>query len=252
VTPAALAELVRATAVDVLTSRMLDPAAVPPAVTIQRPRRPGHGDYATNLALVVAKKIGVGSRDLAGWLADALTAREAVARACVAGPGFVNLQLTPAAQGRVVREVLVAGTAYGGNPAPVLPDAPAHDPRVRSLQYVHARLVAVARNAVELGIAGPDTEIDLTVLAHPREGELIRAIGEYGELASRGQARSILRYLEELVTAYHRFTDTCRVLPQGDEQATSLTTARLALCAATRQVLANGLGLLRVPAPERM
>jgi arginyl-tRNA synthetase len=69
---------------------------------------------------------------------------------------------------------------------------------------------------------------------------------------TRGEARSILRYLEELVNAYYRFTDTCRVLPQGDEEATSLTTARLALCAATRQVLANGLGRLGIPAPERM
>ena len=62
----------------------------------------------------------------------------------------------------------------------------------------------------------------------------------------------VARYLEELASAYHKFYDACRVLPQGDEEATPLTTARLALCAAVRQLLANGLGLLGVDAPERM
>ena len=60
------------------------------------------------------------------------------------------------------------------------------------------------------------------------------------------------RYLEDLAGDYHRFYDSCRVLPQGDEQPTDLHTARLALCQATRQVIANGLGILGVSAPERM
>ena len=85
-TPAALAELVRATAVDVLSARGLDPAALPTAVTIERPRNPEHGDYATNLALQTAKKVGVTSRDLAGWLADALTGTDAISSVEVAGP----------------------------------------------------------------------------------------------------------------------------------------------------------------------
>jgi arginyl-tRNA synthetase len=62
----------------------------------------------------------------------------------------------------------------------------------------------------------------------------------------------VARYLEELAGTYHRFYDNCRVLPLGDEPVTPLTHARLALCAATRTVLANGLGLLGVTAPERM
>jgi len=62
----------------------------------------------------------------------------------------------------------------------------------------------------------------------------------------------VARYLEELAAAYHRFYDNCRVLPLGDEPTSPLHQARLALCAATRQVLANGLGLLGVSAPERM
>ncbi|TQM83056.1 arginyl-tRNA synthetase [Saccharothrix saharensis] len=112
-TPAALAELVRATAVDVLSARGLDPAALPTAVTIERPRNPEHGDYATNLALQTAKKVGVTSRDLAGWLADALTGTDAISSVEVAGPGFLNLRLAADAQGAIVRDVLAAGEAYG-------------------------------------------------------------------------------------------------------------------------------------------
>jgi arginyl-tRNA synthetase len=58
--------------------------------------------------------------------------------------------------------------------------------------------------------------------------------------------------LEELAGTYHRFYDSCRVLPMGDEAATDLTHARLWLSEATRIVLANGLRLLGVSAPERM
>ncbi|MGH3363883.1 MAG: DALR anticodon-binding domain-containing protein, partial [Nocardioidaceae bacterium] len=53
-------------------------------------------------------------------------------------------------------------------------------------------------------------------------------------------------------SAFHKFYDNCRVLPQGDEQATDLHRARLLLVAATRTVLGNGLELLGVSAPERM
>ncbi|MGH3492869.1 MAG: DALR anticodon-binding domain-containing protein, partial [Sciscionella sp.] len=62
----------------------------------------------------------------------------------------------------------------------------------------------------------------------------------------------VARYLETLAGTYHRFYDACRVLPQGEQEADDLTVARLALCEAARQVLANGLGLLGVSAPERM
>ena len=60
------------------------------------------------------------------------------------------------------------------------------------------------------------------------------------------------RYLEETRGAYHRFYDSCRVLPMGDEEPADLHRARLRLVEATRVVLANGLGLLGVSAPERM
>jgi arginyl-tRNA synthetase len=552
VTPAALADLVRATAVDVLSSRGLDHAALPQVVTVERPRNPEHGDYATNVALQVAKKLGVAPRDLAGWLAEALAARTGVASAEIAGPGFINLRIDADAQGEIVHQVLAEGDGYGqgdslagrninlefvsanptgplhlggtrwaavgdalgrvlaaqgakvvreyyfndtgaqiprfvasliaaakGEPMPengyagayvsdvaaevlrqepgalalpeeernetfrrigvglmfeqikqslhefgtdfdvythenslhasgavdrlveklktsdklyfadgawwlrsadhgddkdrvvikrdgepayvagdiayfadkrqrgfdlliymlgadhhgyigrlkaiaaVLDDDPntvevligqmvnlvkdgkpirmskragnvvtmedlvdaigvdaaryalirssvdasldidldlwtkhTNDNPVFYVQYAHARLASLARSAEDLGLAVP-TDLDLGLLTHQREGELIRTIGEFpkvaGTAAELREPHRVARYLEQLAGAFHRFYDTgLRVLPRGDEEPGPVTHARIAMCVATKQVLANGLGLLGVAAPERM
>ena len=128
------------------------------------------------------------------------------------------------------------------------------DNPVYYVQYAHARLCALARNAAELGLT-PDTR-HLAELGHDREGALIRTLGEFPRVlqsaAALREPHRVCRYLEDLAGDYHRFYDACRVLPQGDEPAGDLHGARLALCAATRQVIANGLGILGVSAPERM
>ena len=547
-TPAALAELVRSVAHDVLTGRGLDPAVLPAMVTVERPRDPEHGDYATNLALQTGKRAGVAPRVLGGWLAEALAQHPGVRSAEVAGPGFLNLRLAADAQGEIVAQVLAAGARFGagrdlagrrvnlefvsanptgplhlgaarwaavgdalgriltfagaavtreyyfndagaqidrfvaslvaaasGQPVPAdgyrgdyiydiatevlrsepgalqrsdrdevfrrvgvglmfdtikrslhefgtdfdvwfheqslhdsgavdaavarlkasgalyfadgawwlrsseygddkdrpvvksdgapayiagdiayyldkrargfdlcvyllgadhhgyigrlkavaaaLGDDPAtvevligqlvnlvregtavrmskragtvvtmedlveavgvdaaryalirsshaspididldlwskrtNDNPVFYVQYAHARLASLARNAADLGISSKDVQLGL--LGHEREGELIRTLGEFPRIvASAAQLREphrVARYLEQLAGAYHRFYDTCRILPLGDEQPSLLHAARLALSHATRQVLANGLGLLGVSAPERM
>ena len=129
-----------------------------------------------------------------------------------------------------------------------------NDNPVFYVQYAHARLASLARNAADLGVTGPAPDFGL--LEHPREGDLIRTIGEFpAVVASAAELREphrVARYLEALASAYHKFYDACRVLPMGDEEITDLHRARLALCVAARQVLANGLGLLGVSAPERM
>ncbi|CAN3130132.1 arginine--tRNA ligase [Mycobacterium sp. smrl_JER01] len=549
-TPADLADLLKATAAAVLAEHGLDPAALPATVTVERPRNPEHGDYATNLALQLGKKVGANPRELAGWLAAALAEQSGIAAAEVAGPGFVNLRLEASAQNVLVDNVISAGDRYGhsadlegqqvnlefvsanptgpihiggtrwaavgdalgrllstqgaevvreyyfndhgaqidrftnsliaaakGEPTPEdgyagtyiadiaaqvlakepqalrLPDAemretfrsigvhlmfdhikeslhefgtdfdvythedsmhtsgrveqaiaklretgsiyekdgavwlrttdfgddkdrvviksdgqPAYiagdlayflDKRKRGfdlciymlgadhhgyiarlkaaaaalgddpdtvevligqmvnlvrdgqpvrmskragtvitlddlvdaigvdaaryalirssvdtpididlalwssasaenpvyyVQYAHARLSALARNAAELGIAADTAHLDL--LTHDKEGTLIRNIGEFPRVlktaASLREPHRVSRYLEDLAGDYHRFYDSCRVLPQGDESPGDLHAARLALCAATRQVIANGLGILGVSAPERM
>ncbi len=549
-TPADLAELLRNTAAEVLSVHGLDAEALPATVTVERPRNPEHGDYATNLALQVGKKVGVNPRELAGWLAEALAAADGIASADVAGPGFVNLRIESSAQGVIVSAVLVAGAGYGhsallagrainlefvsanptgpihiggtrwaavgdalgrllstqgasvvreyyfndhgaqidrftrsliaaaeGEPAPedgyagayindiaaqILAKAPdvlsltgdersetfrsigvdlmfdhikaslhefgtdfdvfthedsmhtsgrveqavaqlrangaiyekdgatwlrttefgddkdrvviksdgqpayiagdlayyldkrqrgfdlciymlgadhhgyiarlkaaaaalGDDPDtvevligqmvnlvrdgqpvrmskragtvitlddlveaigvdaaryalIRSsvdspididlalwssasaenpvyyVQYAHARLCALARNAADLGLQ-PDTT-HLGELRHEKEGALIRSLGEFPRVlqsaASLREPHRVCRYLEDLAGDYHRFYDSCRVLPQGDEAPGDVNGARLALCEATRQVIANGLGILGVSAPERM
>jgi arginyl-tRNA synthetase len=130
-----------------------------------------------------------------------------------------------------------------------------NDNPVFYVQYAHARLSSLQRNASALGIErSPDP--DLGLLTHEREVDLLGALGEFPRIvASAGELRAphrVARYLEDLAGVYHRFYDACRVLPQGDEEPTSLTDARLWLCVATRLVLANGLELLGVTAPERM
>jgi arginyl-tRNA synthetase len=550
VNPADLAELLKATATAVLAEHALDTAALPPAITVERPRNPEHGDYASNLALQLAKKVGANPRELAGWLADALARADGIASAEVAGPGFINLRLDASAQGLIVNNVIDAGHTYGnsdaeaghninlefvsanptgpihiggtrwaavgdalgrllttqgaevvreyyfndhgaqidrfansliaaakGEPAPedgyagsyiadiaaqVLQQAPdalsqptaeqhetfrrigvdlmfthikkslhdfgvdfdvytheesmhtsgrveqaiarlrengniyekdgatwlrtsafgddkdrvviksdgkhayiagdlayyldkrgrgfdlciymlgadhhgyisrlkaaaeafGDDPAsvevligqmvnlvrdgqpvkmskragtvitlddlveaigvdaaryslIRSsvdtpididlalwssasnenpvyyVQYAHARLSALARNAAELGLI-PDTG-HLELLIHDKEGALVRNLGEFPRVlktaAALREPHRVCRYLEDLAGDYHRFYDSCRVLPQGDEEPNELHTARLALCQATRQVIANGLAILGVSAPERM
>ena len=122
------------------------------------------------------------------------------------------------------------------------------------VQYAHARLSALARNAAELGLI-PDTG-HLELLTHDKEGALVRNLGEFPRVlktaAALREPHRVCRYLEDLAGDYHRFYDSCRVLPQGDEEPNELHTARLALCQATRQVIANGLAILGVSAPERM
>jgi arginyl-tRNA synthetase len=550
VTPADLADLLKNTAAAVLAEHGLDTAALPAMATVERPRNPEHGDYATNLALQVGKKVGANPRELAGWLAAALVQADGIASADVAGPGFVNLRIEASAQGVIVNNVLAGGADYGnsdaldgqhidlefvsanptgpihiggtrwaavgdalgrllstqgavvvreyyfndhgaqidrftnslvaaakGEPTPdggyagdyikdiaaqvlakdpgalSLPDdemreafraigvdlmfthikqslhdfgtdfdvythedsmhssgrvehaiaklrqagsiyenegavwlrttdfgddkdrvviksdgQPAYvaadiayyldkrergfdlciymlgadhhgyiarlkavasalgeDPAtvevligqmvnlvrdgqpvrmskragtvitlddlveaigvdaaryslIRSsvdspididlelwssasnenpvyyVQYAHARLSALARNAAELGLV-PSAE-HLELLTHEKEGALIRNIGEFPRVlktaAALREPHRVSRYLEDLAGDYHRFYDSCRVLPQGDEAPNDLHAARLALCVATRQVIANGLGILGVSAPERM
>jgi arginyl-tRNA synthetase len=113
VTPAELASIITETTRRVLTAHDLDPAVAPDLATVERPRNPEHGDYATNIALQTAKKAGTNPRDLATWLAGELGRVEGIDEASVAGPGFINIRLAADAQGRLVAEIIEAGDSYG-------------------------------------------------------------------------------------------------------------------------------------------
>ena len=124
------------------------------------------------------------------------------------------------------------------------------------VQYAHARIAAVLRNAAELNISVELRDFDTSQLVHDRENELLGALAEFPRVvtsaAAMRQPHRVARYLEELAGTYHGFYADCRVLPMGDESATALHTARLLLCASTKTVIKNGLDLLGVSAPERM
>jgi arginyl-tRNA synthetase len=124
------------------------------------------------------------------------------------------------------------------------------------VQYAHARIAAVLRNVEELAIPTGLANFDPSQLSHDRENELLGTLAEFPGVVEAAAAfrepHRIARYLEELAGVYHGFYADCRVLPMGDESISPLHSARANLCAATKQVLANGLDLLGVSAPERM
>jgi arginyl-tRNA synthetase len=126
------------------------------------------------------------------------------------------------------------------------------------VQYAATRAASVLRNAGEMGIAEPAPDsVDLSLLSHPRETELLLALAEFPRVVATAaelrEPHRVARYLEEKVAkAAQRFWDECQVLPKGDEKIAPTTAPRLLLWRATRIVLENGLGLLGVAAPERM
>jgi arginyl-tRNA synthetase len=130
-----------------------------------------------------------------------------------------------------------------------------NDNPVFYVQYAHARTVNVGRNAAEAGVDRADG-FDATVLDHPSESVLLGQIAGFpGVVAHAAELREphrVARYLEELAGSYHKWYDQRRVTPFGDEIVSDTHRTRLWLNDATRQVLANGLDLLGVSAPERM
>ncbi|SFF35215.1 arginyl-tRNA synthetase [Actinacidiphila alni] len=312
--------------------------AVPDRVVVQRPPRPGCGDYATNVALQLAGPAGRTPRQVAEILSRLLSAEPGIAQVEIAGPGFLNITLDAWAYADVVRQVraqrgeygrgegltgeavtvvpadagavrgrLVAETvndllrAAGAVPGPAEPlslteedrttqedlfrrlgpDAarwallrpPAEDaPRTTApadaeallaqraanplfrIRYAHARTRALLRNAHDLGV-----DIESTVddpYHHPAETELLGLIADFPrvvETAARRRAPDRLaRHLERLADAFLRFQDECPALPKGDEKPSAAHAARIRLADATGTVLANGLQLLGITAPERI
>ncbi len=129
------------------------------------------------------------------------------------------------------------------------------DNPVYYVQYAHARIASLLRNAAEFGFTlGED--YDASLLSGDREVTLLKALADFpGTLASAAELRQphrIARYLENLAGSYHRFHDACRVLPRAGEEFDETGRARLWLARASQIVLASGLRLLGVSAPDRL
>jgi arginyl-tRNA synthetase len=121
------------------------------------------------------------------------------------------------------------------------------------VQYGHARIASIVRKAAETGVQlRPIEEVDLARLTHDAETDLLRALAEMPEVLSRAAElrapHRVAHAAQDVAARFHRFYTECRVV--GDDA--ELTQARLWLCTASKQVLANLLGVLGVSAPERM
>ncbi|MBU3693004.1 MAG: arginine--tRNA ligase [Candidatus Nanopelagicaceae bacterium] len=131
-----------------------------------------------------------------------------------------------------------------------------NDNPVYYVQYAHARICAVLRNAQDLGLQVNLSDFKAELLIHDRERELLGGLAEYPRVVASAaelrQPHRIARYIEELATLYHGFYNDCRVLPMGEEPISDIHRTRVVLCEATRQVINNGLSMLGVSAPERM
>ena len=131
-----------------------------------------------------------------------------------------------------------------------------NDNPVYYVQYAHARICAVLRNAEDFGIEYGVNSYNPELLVHEQERELIGFLAQYPRIvASAAQMRQphrVARFIEDLAAQYHRFYNDCRVLPLGEEKPTQLNSARATLSLAAAQVISNGLELLGVSAPERM
>jgi arginyl-tRNA synthetase len=130
-----------------------------------------------------------------------------------------------------------------------------NDNPVYYVQYAHARTANVDVNAAAAGVRRDDA-FDPALLVDETESLLLAALAEFPAVVARAaelrEPHRVARFLEELAGKYHKFYDACRITPRADEEVTDVHRTRLWVNDATRRVLANGLGLLGVSAPERM
>ncbi len=110
---AAVLDKIRAANVALVEDGALPPGIDQSRIVVEPPRESAHGDMATNAAMVLAKDAGAKPRVLAEAIAAKLRGDDLVAKAEVAGPGFINLTLKPEAWIGALRSILAAGTNYG-------------------------------------------------------------------------------------------------------------------------------------------
>ncbi|MCA6095645.1 hypothetical protein LE181_26225 [Streptomyces sp. SCA3-4] len=248
-------------------------ATVPARVSVRVPPRPGCGDYATNVALQLAKESGRPAREIAELLRGRLAGRPGIARVEIAGPGFLNITLDTASRGDIVRELLA--TEPAGEPLPLQPPAallarlgsdaarwsltcpPGLDRDLLLVQretnplfrvrYAHARSRALLRNAGDLGFAPEAGDVpDESAAA------LLGALADHVRISATRAPERLARHLERVADAFLRWQADRPTLPRGDEKPSVVHRARLALAEATGKVLADGLHQLGITAPAHL
>ncbi|MEV0264594.1 ArgS-related anticodon-binding protein NrtL [Streptomyces sp. NPDC050617] len=247
-------------------------APVPERVTVRTPPRPGCGDFATNVALRLAKDAGRSAHDVAEVLRRRLLREPGVQCVDVAGAGFLNITLDGAGHAALIEELRAI------TPSPALPLAPPDD-LVRRLgpdaarwslvtapgfdrdlllvqrdanplfrvRYAHARTQALLRNARDLGFGPQAGDIGADDSA-----VLLGVLGDRERIVGASDPVRLARYLERLADAFLHWHHKCPVLPRGDEKPSAVHRARLALAEATGAVLADGLHQLGITAPAHV
>jgi arginyl-tRNA synthetase len=233
--------------------RKLDDTLAPEAVTVERTRDAGHGDYASNVALRLAKAAGKEPREMAQAIVEALPASALVSKVEVAGKGFINFFLAPGALAREIRRIHELGEAYGCEGVE-LPKPPILDKSLYDVQYVHARTASAMKEVRARGISFDRVAAldHLELLDKETERVLIATLLRFPEEVDSAIAncapQSIVYYLREVANAFHTYYNTEKWFVAEDD----LRSARLALVLAAGQVVRNGLGLIGVSAPESM
>ncbi|WP_171168701.1 ArgS-related anticodon-binding protein NrtL [Streptomyces sp. I05A-00742] len=251
-------------------------AVVPATVGVRVPPHPGCGDYATNVALRLAKESGRPARDVAEVLRRRLVREPGIARVEIAGPGFLNITLQGHSRARLVRDVL--GRPADREPLPVHPPAalvrrlgsdaarwsllspPGLDRDLLLVQrdgnplfrvrYAHSRCLSLIRNARDLGF-GPDVDDSVDDFGDG-SAPLLAALADHPRIVAVRDPERLARALERLADAFLRWQTSCTTLPRGDEKPSVVHRARLALAEATGKVLADGLHQLGITAPARL
>ncbi|MFF4157505.1 ArgS-related anticodon-binding protein NrtL [Streptomyces sp. NPDC001678] len=248
-------------------------APVPERVSVRVPPRPGCGDYATNVALQLAKGGDRPALEIAEVLRRRLVARPGIARVDIAGPGFLNITLDAASGEEIVREVLE--TEFSGEALALRPLGAEEVARLGSdaarwsllsppgldrslllvqkdsnplfrVRYAHSRSRALQRNAHDLGFGPSVGPLDRTA------DTLLGALADHARITAARAPERLARHLERTADAFLRWQAGCSVLPRSDEKPLAVHRARLALAEATGKVLANGLTQLGITAPAHL
>jgi arginyl-tRNA synthetase len=240
------------------------PTGVPATAALRRPRSPRHGDYSTNVALLLAVQARRPALELAGMLAGRLRDTAGIRSVEVAPPGFVNVRLDVGWS--VAARVLEQGAAYGAAEGARADERAVFGQRREDaghrdgdplyvVQRAHARAGSLLRAGAELGIDVEPGEVATLDQALPSSAEaaLLGLLADFPDTVARAARRRgwrhLGRVLVEVATGLLDLDAT--VLPRGDEPPSEAHRARLMLVAATRVVLANGLSLAATTPAER-
>ena len=227
-------------------------------INVKRTKVANHGDYATNLALILAKPCRQSPQQLARLFVQTFSAHPLIERTEVAGPGFINFFISSVARTQIIENILMKGLVFGFSDADLgicWADVSAYSiepPHGDTIQYAYARISSLFRqvNASDLRLNEAVGLLYIHLLVASHEVTLISLLGRYKEVVdtavSRRRPHLIADYLHELAKSLHSYYNAIPLLCQPAE----LRNARLCLLKSVGYVLHNGVRLLGVSFPE--